>query len=195
MTVHDCAGWFGKIPSTGDFITRGLPRSFLGPWDQWLSSELSQAQRSLGDLWAESYRRAPPSCFALGEKVIDARVWSGVLVPSFDRVGREFPLTLAFGSAARVIAAGREWWTQLAAIGRAAAAPAGSAALLSQGLAGLIAFRGERETGNAASESIVSVPGEGLSRWWSEEEDRSGDPWMTEGLPMGAQFLDLLAPR
>ena len=37
-------GWFGKIPALGDFVTRHLPPSFVQPWDEWLSAELSEAR-------------------------------------------------------------------------------------------------------------------------------------------------------
>jgi type VI secretion system protein ImpM len=194
MRAHSCAGWFGKIPSAGDFIARGLPRSFVEPWDEWLSSELSQAQRALGAHWPQSYRRAPPSCFVLGEGVVEARVWFGVLLPSFDRVGRDFPLTIAFGSNSQVIAVRPEWWIQLAAAGRRAAAPDGSAALLDEALAGLIRDAGARATARPDSAGLVSIPDQGLSRWWPVEEGRGGrEPRVSQGLPRGELFLELLA--
>jgi len=194
MRAQDCAGWFGKIPSAGDFITRGLPRNFVEPWDEWLSSELSAARRSFGERWARVYRRAPLWCFVLGEGVIDARVWLGVLVPSFDRVGREFPLTIAFGSDSHASGTGPQWWTQLAAIGRRAVARDGSAALLDEGLVGLIGAAGACERGSVALDSVVSPPGEGLSRWWhGEEQGRSGkQPRVAPGLPREELFLELL---
>ena len=34
-------GLFGKLPSTGDFVTRGLPAGFLRVWDAWLSRHLA----------------------------------------------------------------------------------------------------------------------------------------------------------
>ena len=26
-------GWYGKLPASGDFVTRRLPPSFIEPWD------------------------------------------------------------------------------------------------------------------------------------------------------------------
>jgi len=51
-------GWFGKIPALGDFVTRHLPPSFVQPWDEWLSAELSEARLLLADTWAETYQQA-----------------------------------------------------------------------------------------------------------------------------------------
>ena len=93
----DRPGWFGKIPSLGDFATRRLPGSFVEPWDEWLSAELSEARFVLGDTWPAIYEQAPISCFSLGLGTVDDHTWHGILVPSFDRVGRQFPLTIALG--------------------------------------------------------------------------------------------------
>ena len=46
-------GFFGKLPSHGDFLSRRLPRSFVDPWDSWLQSRT--ARRGLaGDLSHQS---------------------------------------------------------------------------------------------------------------------------------------------
>lgn len=197
---HECAGWFGKIPSVGDFLTRGLPRSFIEPWDEWLSFELSQAERAVGERWPQTYARASVSCFVLGPRVIDARLWCGVLVPSFDRVGRQFPLTIAFGSTSHVRAAGgRQWWSQLARAGRRAAAPGGTPVLLEEALAGLI--RAEAARGPAwdqeGSDSGAGSPGEGLSSWWPVEEQGGSEraARVIAGLPRSELFVELLTVR
>ena len=28
-------GFYGKLASRGDFVSRALPQSFIGPWDSW----------------------------------------------------------------------------------------------------------------------------------------------------------------
>ena len=33
-------GWYGKLPSAGDFLGRRLPPEFQGPWDRWLQHGL-----------------------------------------------------------------------------------------------------------------------------------------------------------
>lgn len=92
-------GWYGKLPTLGDFASRRLQDDFIEPWDLWLAGAL-QAQRSaLGEAWLDTYRQSPPWRFLLTPGVIAGPaasvVFAGVLVPSADRVGRHFPLTFA----------------------------------------------------------------------------------------------------
>ena len=42
------AGFYGKLASRGDFVSRGLPQSFIAPWDSWLAAGLLASQASLG---------------------------------------------------------------------------------------------------------------------------------------------------
>ena len=39
------AGFFGKLPATGDFVCRGLPDAFRKPWDSWLTRYIAPLQR------------------------------------------------------------------------------------------------------------------------------------------------------
>lgn len=88
-------GWYGKIPSLGDFATRRLPRSFVTAWDAWLQSSLHATRAHAGDAWLERFRNSPLWRFVLTPGVCDATAWAGVIMPSVDRVGRYFPLTIA----------------------------------------------------------------------------------------------------
>jgi type VI secretion system ImpM family protein len=130
-------GWFGKIPALGDFATRRLPASFVGPWDEWLSAELAASAEALGGAWGEAYRAAPVLCFCAGPGVIDQHAWHGTVVASYDRVGREFPLTLAAPGAPQK---GPETgWGPWVAVARRALIPGYSPAGLDEALAGLCA--------------------------------------------------------
>jgi type VI secretion system protein ImpM len=88
-------GWFGKLPALGDFATRRLPERFTSRWDAWLSQNLAASQSALGDRWLEVYLSGPVWSFALLPGSVDASTWYGVMMPSVDRVGRYYPLTLA----------------------------------------------------------------------------------------------------
>ena len=37
-------GFYGKMPSRGDFVRRGLPDSFVDPWDAWLQDMMAHTQ-------------------------------------------------------------------------------------------------------------------------------------------------------
>ena len=91
-------GWYGKMPSLGDFASRRLEADFIEPWDLWLGEGL-QAQRStFGEGWLDAYLDTPPWRFLLSPGAMRGPqpelAFAGVLVPSVDRVGRHFPLTL-----------------------------------------------------------------------------------------------------
>lgn len=88
-------GYFGKIPAQGDFLRRGLSPGFVEPWDHWVQSLMLGAREALGAAWQASYFSAPIWRFALAPKLCGPSAIAGVLMPSVDRVGRQFPLTLA----------------------------------------------------------------------------------------------------
>ena len=188
IAAQECPGWFGKIPSLGDFATRRLPISFVAPWDEWLSVELSSARVFLADTWTETYGQAPVSCFALGAGVLDdlAHAWLGILVPSVDRVGRQYPLTIAMlrppDAAATV---GRRWWATLAATGRRALDSTGGADAVDEVLA---TCRGEADVEGMPPE--LAHLGEGMSAWWSGFDDTCAS--IVRGLPRAECFRQLL---
>lgn len=88
-------GFFGKLPSLGDFVTRELPRDFLDAWDDWLQRSIAESKASLGDAWLPTYLHSPIWRFVLLPGVCGDKGWAGILMPSVDKVGRYFPLTVA----------------------------------------------------------------------------------------------------
>ncbi|MBC7944270.1 MAG: type VI secretion system-associated protein TagF [Burkholderiales bacterium] len=88
-------GWYGKIPSLGDFASRRLPQDFIGVWDAWLQHSIAASRASLGENWLDLYLNSPIWRFALMPGICGAGMWAGLLLPSVDRVGRHFPLTFA----------------------------------------------------------------------------------------------------
>jgi type VI secretion system protein ImpM len=84
-------GFFGKLPARGDFVRTGLPRDFVAHWDAWISGVLPAAVEATKDGWLQ----APIWRFGLAPGVCGADPVFGLLLPSIDKVGRPFPLTLA----------------------------------------------------------------------------------------------------
>jgi type VI secretion system protein ImpM len=91
-------GWYGKLPSLGDFAARRLDASFVDPWDAWLASGLLLLRQARPEAWLDDYLGSPSWRFLLMPGVLPGSAgtaaWAGVLMPSVDRVGRYFPLTL-----------------------------------------------------------------------------------------------------
>ncbi|HYE34290.1 type VI secretion system-associated protein TagF [Methylocaldum sp.] len=88
-------GFYGKLPALGDFVSRRLPRHFIDNWDQWLQSAIAASREQLGASWLEVYLTSPIWRFGLGAGVCGVDAWAGILMPSVDKVGRYYPLTLA----------------------------------------------------------------------------------------------------
>jgi type VI secretion system protein ImpM len=88
-------GFYGKLPGLGDFVSRRLPRHFIDPWDQWLQDAVATSKQQLGDVWLDYYLNSPLWRFAICPGVCGPDAWAGVIMPSVDRVGRYFPLTIA----------------------------------------------------------------------------------------------------
>ena len=90
------AGFFGKLPSRGDFIGRHLPKTFVVPWDGWLQTAIAHSRAQMGEeAWREYYCTSPIWRFALGAGLCGADPYAGILMPSMDRVGRYYPLAIA----------------------------------------------------------------------------------------------------
>lgn len=91
-------GWYGKLPSLGDFASRRLEPVFIDAWDAWLAGGLLALREARPDGWLEDYLGSPSWRFLLMPGVLPGTAgeagWAGVLMPSVDRVGRYFPLTL-----------------------------------------------------------------------------------------------------
>ncbi|WP_246476156.1 type VI secretion system-associated protein TagF [Roseibium litorale] len=88
------AGWYGKVPCTGDFIRSGLSAGLVRSLDQWLQELLTAGRQALGDEWQAAYMTAPIWRFSAPAGVLGPALCAGVIMPSVDRVGRQFPLCL-----------------------------------------------------------------------------------------------------
>ncbi|QPK63473.1 type VI secretion system-associated protein TagF [Methylomonas sp. LL1] len=91
----NAAGFYGKLPSHGDFLSRRLPRQFIEPWDQWLQAGIAASREQLGKDWLNTFLVSPIWHFGLAPGLCGGEAWAGVMMPSVDKVGRYFPLTLA----------------------------------------------------------------------------------------------------
>lgn len=95
VAVTAVQGFFGKLPGLGDFVRRELPHDFLEKWDGWLQQSIAESKAALGESWLATYLNSPIWRFALSSGVCGDRGWAGIVMPSVDKVGRYFPLTIA----------------------------------------------------------------------------------------------------
>lgn len=87
-------GLYGKLPAHGDFISRNLPSGFINAWDEWLQRFMASSQEHLGGEWLNIYLTSPIWRFAFSAGTVDTNAWSGIMIPSVDRVGRYFPFSV-----------------------------------------------------------------------------------------------------
>ncbi|MBU6499151.1 MAG: type VI secretion system-associated protein TagF [Rhodospirillales bacterium] len=176
-------GLFGKLPARGDFLRAGLPRAFTDPWDDWLQAGLSASRAALGEAWLAAWMEAPIWRFALPDGACGPDAVLGLWMPSVDKAGRHFPLTLA---------------CILPGAGATGLARAGEAWLDGAEQAGLDAL--EQDLGPEAllarlPPGDIAAPPDGGDQaiWWS-----SGSPYVaatrrtTRGLPDARSFATLL---
>lgn len=87
-------GYYGKIPAHGDFVRSRADVSFVATWDAWLQDSLAASRAELAAHWEQAYQNAPIWRFCFGPKICGPHPMIGVMMPSQDRVGRRFPLTV-----------------------------------------------------------------------------------------------------
>ncbi|MDR0702334.1 MAG: type VI secretion system-associated protein TagF [Azoarcus sp.] len=94
-------GWFGKLPSVGDFAGKGMPQSVQETVHAWMSSGMAALVRTWSEEWRSAYLVSPVWHFAINGGIWDKFALVGCIAPSIDRVGRCSPLIVlrSFGEA------------------------------------------------------------------------------------------------
>ena len=176
-------GFFGKIPARGDFVADGLPPDFTAALDAWWQAMLPHSHSVLGAAWSDIWMEAPVWCFALSPGCCGANATLGLWMPSVDRVGRLFPLTLAT-VAPRWEAVGGDGFL-------AEAEQAGRSALEDATEPERLAARLRTASGRAAVP--LARPAPGCTRWWTD-----GSPLVApvtrelRGMPGATDFVAML---
>lgn len=86
--VSMAAYLFGKLPTHGDFVTRGMAAAERDALDRWISAGMEGVRAQLGDMHNSLYDSAPPWRFISEDSV-------GAIAPSMDSAGRRYPILLA----------------------------------------------------------------------------------------------------
>jgi type VI secretion system protein ImpM len=186
-------GFFGKIPARGDFVRAALPRSFIDAWDVWLQRVLAGSQELLGEAWLPAWMEAPIWRFALPAGQCGPDAVLGLWMPSVDRAGRLFPLSivaLAESSTNNLSALLREGGPWLDAVEQAGL-DALEHNLSPEALAERVADPAHwQQIGPSAADPYLAGTG---ALWWT-----AGSPHVASGyhalgaLPNAAQFARML---
>ncbi len=169
------AGYYGKMPSHGDFVSHGLDQSFIHAWDNWLQEIIAYSRSRLGEAWLDVYLTSPLWRFVTSQGVCTDDAWAGVIIPSVDRVGRYFPLTVVHRLPAgynpiQVAAECRAWFQQIEALALS-----------------VLESDFERDTLDAGVEDLILPPLPAPATRQSPAAPLSGEAWRMglhdEGLP------------
>lgn len=188
-------GWFGKMPSLGDFASRRLPPVFVDGWDAWLQRELVRSRAALGGGWLDAFLVAPVRRFWLAPGLLGASPWVGVWMPSVDRVGRHFPFTVAspidVGLDGRAVAAADPpWFDAVETAARGVLDPQCEVDDLERALAQVQPWLAPPGT----SARPLPRPGVPVSLWWCAGAGDAASCLSAPGLPAGDHFDALLQP-
>ena len=88
-------GFYGKLPTYGDFIQKRLPSDFINPWHEWLQTGMVTCRERDPEGWLTYYLNCPAWSFVLAAGICGQQAVAGVTIPSVDRVGRYFNFTMA----------------------------------------------------------------------------------------------------
>ena len=187
MSAGVLPGWYGKLPALGDFAGRRLPPLFVEPWDQWLAAGLGYWRES-ADTWPDAFLTAPIMRFTLGAGVPFelSPGYAGVMMPSVDRVGRYFPLTVVRPRGAHEAQSPSTWLQALEALMAAALDDDWDAERLDVELGGLE---------DTTDDYGPAWPERGRALWWYERDGISSTPVATTGLPATDSFMRLVTGR
>ena len=128
MTNIPAPGWYGKLPSTGDFLQRRFPDILVRQWSHWFQVGLlawQQEQQRSGeadddeqDGLEREFSSAPVWNFVVPPMLSGQMVQMGCLIPGRDRVGRQYPICvqLAFNPlewSPQILSQAGEWYEQV----------------------------------------------------------------------------------
>lgn len=95
-------GWFGKVPTVGDFVARNVAPELRARLDGWLERSIARSRDAMGEAWLPAFLEAPVWRFVLhatpgtgtGASAGAGAATIGLMIPSVDRVGRYFPFVM-----------------------------------------------------------------------------------------------------
>ncbi|HEI3539061.1 TPA: type VI secretion system-associated protein TagF [Escherichia coli] len=141
MSDYPAIGWYGKLPSAGDFLRRRFPEALQRQWSHWFQAGLlnwqkMDEQRGRGN---RQFARAPVWNFVVPPMLDSQQVQMGCLMPGGDSVGRQYPLVamVAFSPAGwtqQHLALAGDWYQKLGGVLHHAMRNAFSAGQLDQAL-------------------------------------------------------------
>lgn len=212
MADRTLPGWYGKLPSTGDFLRQRLTEKKVALWSHWFQQGLVHWQQQEAATTAR-FLRAPVWNFVLPVTPGLQQIQMGCLLPSCDRVGRAWPLlalktfSLSQWHPAQLSIAG-DWFQDLGATLFQAVRAQQSADQLEQGLRALSPLMVPEKRQSAIMDVIGYQdlpctlswrevaerfdPQQHISYWWSNRSDGFAHATHKHSGNLTAQLFSLL---
>ncbi|MCK5817738.1 MAG: type VI secretion system-associated protein TagF [Psychromonas sp.] len=92
--IKNTIGYYGKIPSKGDFIYNDFNLDFIYHWNEWMESIITVSKEQLEGNWLDCYLTSPIWHFSLSEGVCCENAIFGSIIPSIDKKSRYFPFSI-----------------------------------------------------------------------------------------------------
>lgn len=193
-TEADRIGFFGKLPSHGDFVSTGLSRAVQDALDAWLQAGMAKAQHHAGEYWEDIFRNMPAWRFVAERGVWGPVTVAGVIVPSRDRVGRSFPLVITaqlheFAGDTRSLCLDDTWFLALEALAETVLRQDFAIDTFATNLKRLRHLRpSDHHFEHRATKSLRPD-----TLWWRRDnEDQQTKGFRSRGAPQPSDFLELL---
>ena len=195
MFAEARTGWYGKLPTLGDFASRRLAPELIEAWDAWLAGGIAQWREEAPESWLQAYLDGPSWRFVLMPGVLPGvlQPLTGVLMPSVDRVGRYFPMTLMrplLNGAPPGSAAHLSWLHRLDDLALDAMQEDWDITQMETELQRL-----DEDVPAATEEAAPLLPPlqAGQSFWWRIGDEGRRLDHLSSGLPQGTEFVALLS--
>jgi type VI secretion system protein ImpM len=183
-------GYFGKVSTHGDFVSRRLPSGLVEAWDGWLQQCIEASRVQLGDRWLNHYLISPVWRFAISPGVLGPDGLGGVMMPSVDRVGRYFPLMIGATGAPPLLEWAEQhaaWFDALDDLARESLAPAFTLDRFDMAPEPVL----QPSSGPASAPDGAALQGHSL--WWSEGSPGIDAPRLVcHGMPRPQAFAAML---
>lgn len=201
-------GYFGKVSTLGDFVSRGLPDGLVAAWDAWLQQCVHASQQQLGDQWLNHYLTSPVWRFAISPGVLGPEGLGGVMMPSVDRVGRYFPLMIGAVGAPPLLDWFHKhvaWYDAIEDLARASLDPAfrlaqfdgmPEPAVIDAAQAAPVGGAWRFALDEGIGERVAAVALQGHSLWWTDGSPGVAPSMlMCAGVPGAQRFAAMMDAR
>ncbi|KAA1177363.1 type VI secretion system-associated protein TagF [Rhizobium tropici] len=193
----DAIGFFGKLPTHGDFVSSALGLRLQSELDRWIHGGLIALEAALGTEWRRLFHATTAWRFVVGSGIWGPTAMAGVILPSRDRVGRSFPLIIVaqlqrFSGQLRDLCEDDSWFTAVEALAETSDKADFDMQRFIESIKRLRPPFADKRSAVAQS-AAAGEAGEPASLWWRiNPGTRHGKGFRTTTAPTAQDFVKLV---